>query len=396
MVIGIFIIYLFKLLIGGIILKKQQKLLYKKKLDIDKTKFSIILPVYKEQERIGNCIKNIKNIEWNAERLDVYISTTEKERIDGDDTETYIKNLISTNEYKYKYYIIRYPRTDGSMAEQINYTYKFISNKYDVVCIYNADSIIPKNILKEVAFKFKQTNVNYIQQRAIYSNYDGINIFSIGYSIYQSAFEMRNNIIEDFCNWGNNLVGRGLFIRNNKKREYIYPVDFYCEDMALAFELIARGENISGVTQFEINEPPMNLRDILNQQYVWFHTAIKVKKMVDYSLRCGGKWSCRLLYKVMNRIFLNILWLLTSPILIFLIFNNIYFLGYIFFYCISVVVILKFLFDNKTGHCLLLDAISLIIYLCVVSLGPYNYFVKKILSFINDNIVDEKYKTPRT
>ena len=107
----------------------------------DKKRYLIIIPVYKEQERIAKCIENIERLDWEAYKLDVCICTTQKEPVDGNDTQTVTEKVLADEKLKYRYEIVRYPYTDGNMAEQVNYAYTQVGSKYDIICINECNEV---------------------------------------------------------------------------------------------------------------------------------------------------------------------------------------------------------------------------------------------------------------
>ena len=124
--------------------------------------FYMIIPVYKEQERIEECINTIEKICWDKENLTVCICTTEKEAMDGNDTESICRRLLSQNHYRYQYEIVRYPYTNGNMAEQVNYAFSKCPEHIDYISVYNADSVINPDVLKLVSKEFGNKEINYI------------------------------------------------------------------------------------------------------------------------------------------------------------------------------------------------------------------------------------------
>lgn len=363
----------------------------------DKKRYLMIIPVYREQERMIKCIENMERLDWEADKLDIYICTTEKEPMDGNDTQTITEKALVNKKLKYHYEIVRYPYTDGNMAEQVNYTYMQAGNKYDIICIYNADSMPERASIRYADLCFDNKQTDYVQQRAIYSNYQKNNVFSIGYSIYQSIFEINKNLIKDMDHKGENVVGRGLYIRRSAIDDKIYPTDFFCEDMALSFELIETDKKITTIPCFEINEPPQKLRDIINQQYVWFHTALKVKEIIQYVMnKCNRtEVSLKTKKKTLRRITDNIIWTVTSPLMLMIAVWDIKYILCIYCYAVLLVLAVDICFKVRTYKTILFDAFCWMLYLFVLSLGPIKCLVKKIPMLFGGKVYEEKYKTPR-
>lgn len=394
-VIIIYILNLIKVLCAhrAIVLKKH----WFEQQPEKKASFYMIIPVYKEQERIEECINTIEKINWDQEDLTVCICTTEKEAMDGNDTESICRNLLAQNQYRYRYEIARYPRTDGNMAEQVNYAFSKCPEDIDYISIYNADSIIDPEVLGLVSKEFANKEINYIQQRAIYNNYGGHNIFATGYMFFQSIFEMKKNIVKDMAGKGQNVVGRALFIRKSALKESIYPTEFYCEDMALSMKLVNQGQRIGGVTVYEVNEPPVKLKDIINQQYVWFHTASKVGDLAEYARKHteSGRLTSKARIKICSRIVDNLIWLFTSPALLVLSVLWLPLFAITYLYCLIMVIVFDECFGLRSKKCMFTDAFCYQIYLYTVSWGPVKCVIKLIGASMGLDVHDQKYKTPR-
>lgn len=362
-----------------------------------KKKYLMIIPVYKEQDSIAKCIENIERLDWEEHKLDVCICTTEKEPIDGNDTQTVTEKVLKNKKWKYRYEIVRYPYKDGNMAEQVNYAYMQVGNKYDVICIYNADSMPERASIRYADICFLNKSTDYVQQRAIYSNYQKNNVFSIGYSIYQSIFEINKNLMRDIDHNGENVVGRGLYIRKSAINDNIYPTDFFCEDMALSFELTETGKKITTIPCFEINEPPQKLRDIINQQYVWFHTALKVKDIIQYVMNKFNRTEIgsNTKKKVLRRITDNIIWIGTSPIMLTMAIWDMKYILCMYCYAVFLVLTVDICFKVRRYKTILFDAFCWVLYLFVLSLGPIKCLALKVPMLFGRKVYEEKYKTPR-
>lgn len=385
---------LVKLLVSGCIIRKRKHTDANIK---DNKRFLMIIPVYKEQERIESCIDSIEALDWPKDKLNVCICTTAKEPIDGNDTHTLCEKLISERQLKFTYSVILYPRSDGNMAEQVNYAFNKFHDEYDIVCVYNADSVLDTRVLIQANAAFADEKVNCVQQRAIYNNFNNTNVFSVGYCVYQSVYEIKTNFLKDMRNVGENVVGRAVFLRKDKINGYIYPTSFYCEDMALSFELVSRNEIITSIPSFEVNEPPLNLKDIINQQYVWFHTASKIGQMLNYAKSVNNtkklNWRTRL--KIFHRISENIVWLFTSLTVLTLSVLDYRFLICLYAYGFLLVLTADITLRLRKFRTALFDAFCWIAYLLILSIGPIKYLLKKVAIKFGMKLKDEKYKTPR-
>lgn len=380
--------------LGKAVLRRKCKKQYVRNRDNCK-KILLIVPVYKEQERIRQFIDMIEKISYEKELLHIIFCTTEKEVRDGLDTHTVLEDVLRKKEYYYSYEIVRYPEIDGNMAHQVNYTYKMRGKDFEIVGIYNADSVIYGDIFYEVSERFSDSSINYVQQRITFSNYDGKNLFSKGYIYYQSAFDIIKNDDKDYRNKGENVCGRGLYIRQEVLEDEIYPEDFFCEDMALSFKLVSKQEKIAGISHLEENEPPAKLGDIINQQYVWFHTASRIKELYNYAM--DGvlyKGSKQIKTKVIRRICDNIIWCCASPTLVVMCCLWRWFILLILLYSLVYCILVCQLFYVKR-KILLGDVLGFMMYLFILSLGPAKCIYIRLRNLFCNTSGEVKYKTPR-
>src|SRR5699024_2561085 len=102
-------------------------------------------------------------------------------------------------------HIINYPKTYGIMADQLNYGIKQIlsdsklSNDKIYFSIYNADSNPDDSTFIELSKKISKNNFPIILQQYsnYFLNYTKQNFLMKGFSIYQTAFEFRNGLINN-------------------------------------------------------------------------------------------------------------------------------------------------------------------------------------------------------
>lgn len=103
--------------------------------------------------------------------------------------------------------------------------------------------------------------------------YDFQNFIMRGFSIYQTAFEFRNGIINN--NISNllysHVLGHGLTLR----ADYIISIGgftskFWCEDIYLTGLIHNNNEKILSLESFDNAESPTDLRVQIIQNAVWF------------------------------------------------------------------------------------------------------------------------------
>lgn len=244
----------------------------------------VLIPCYKETKVIKNTIQFFLKLINNNSNIDFYIITTQKEKAENHSFQTtydYILNLNIKNE---KFHILNYPHVNGMMADQLNYAINKILESQDLpkdrvyFSIYNADSHPDSSTFIELFEKISQYHFpKLIQQYSNYFlNYDYQNCIMRGFSIYQTAFEFRNGIINNKLSkfLYSHVVGHGLTIR----ADYITSIGgftskFWCEDIYLTGLIHNNNEKIFSLKSFDNAENPISLKVQIIQNAVWFKTA---------------------------------------------------------------------------------------------------------------------------
>ena len=359
---------------------------------------NVLIPCYKETKVIRKTLEHFKKILKNKKDIDVYVITTEKEKDENPTVQTTYEYLLDLELFNdSRFHIINYPKITGIMADQLNYAIdeilKLQTLPIDKIyfSIYNADSRPDKSTFVELFQKIRQNNFpKIIQQYSNYFlNYNSLNFIMKGFSIYQTAFEFRNGLINN--NISNflysHVVGHGLTIR----ADYITNIGkfnskFWCEDIYLTGLIHNNNEKILSLNSLDNAETPDNLRIQIIQNAVWFKTASHhfsilkdIKKYYSISLK-GFIWLCHELRATLVWIFMPIFIIYTFiyPIII---------QNYVFLF-LSVCTYLVFIFINYFLNLLIVNRKRFYIYIksyfstCIAVLftciGPlYSLFLKQ-------------------
>ena len=170
------------------------------------------------------------------------------------------------------------------MADQLNYAINKILESQNLpkdriyFSIYNADSHPDNSTFIELSDKIRQYNFPKIIQQ--YSNFffncKEQNFLMRGFSIYQTAFEFRNGIINNKLSkfLYSHVVGHGLTIR----ADYITSIGgftskFWCEDIYITGLIHNSNEKILPLKSLDNSENPTSLKVQIIQNAVWFKTA---------------------------------------------------------------------------------------------------------------------------
>lgn len=238
----------------------------------DNFHINVLIPCYKETKVIRKTLEYFKEILKHIKNIDVYVITTEKEKYENFIVQTTYEYLLELELFNdSRFHILNYPKITGIMADQLNYAIdeilklQALSRDKIYFSIYNADSRPDKSTFAELFQKIRQNNFpKIIQQYSNYFlNYNSLNFIMKGFSIYQTAFEFRNGLINN--NISNflysHVIGHGLTIR----ADYITNIGkfnskFWCEDIYLTGLIHNNDEKILSLNSLDNAETPGNLR----------------------------------------------------------------------------------------------------------------------------------------
>lgn len=359
---------------------------------------NILIPCYKEISVIKETLEHFKFITQGQKNIDIYVITTEKEKFENSSFSTTYKYLLGLEIFdSSQFHILNYPEITGIMADQLNYAINEILHNQNLplnrvyFSVYNADSK-PNNLtFIELCQKIQQYNFpTIIQQYSNYFlNYNSQSFLMKGFSIYQTAFEFRNGLINNSISnfLYSHVVGHGLTIR----ADYIMKINgfnsnFWCEDIYLTGLLHNNNEKILSLDTLDNSENPERLKIQIIQNAVWFKTASHHLKILK-DIRKSFKISLNGFIWLFHEFRATAVWLLMP---IFLIYSLIYPLitkNYIFLF-LSICTYLIFVFTNYLFNLIIVnkkrfikytkDYFSSCLAILFTGIGPlYSLFLKK-------------------
>ena len=359
---------------------------------------NVLIPCYKEINVIKETLEHFKCITQSQKNIDIYVITTEKEKFENSSFSTTYEYLLDLEIFdSSQFHILNYPKITGIMADQLNYAMNEILHKQNLplnrvyFSVYNADSKPDNLTFIELSQKIQQYNFPKILQQYsnYFLNYNSQSFLMKGFSIYQTAFEFRNGLINNNISkfLYSHIVGHGLTIR----ADYITKINgfnsnFWCEDIYLTGLLHNNNERILSLDSLDNSENPEKLKIQIIQNAVWFKTAshhLKILKDIRKSFKVslnGFIWLC-------HEFRATAVWFLMP---IFLIYSLIYPLvtrNYIFLF-LSICSYLIFVFTNYLFNLIVVNKKRFIKYIknyfssCLAILftgiGPlYSLFLKK-------------------
>ena len=271
------------------ILKFVKILTKKNKSDIqlynEDLQINILIPCYKEVNIIKETLEHFNKITKNMKNINIYVITTDKEKYENSLKETTYEYLMKLDIIKcVNIHIINYPKKSGFMADQLNHGIDKILSASNLThnkiyfSIYNADSLPDTSTFSELISKILKYNYPKVLQQYsnYYLNYNKQNFIMKGFAMYQTAFELRNGLINNKLSklLYSHVVGHGLTIR----ADYITKINgfssnVWCEDIYLTGLLFNNGIDIIPLTSMDNSENPEKLSVQINQNAVWFKTA---------------------------------------------------------------------------------------------------------------------------
>lgn len=360
---------------------------------------NILIPCFEETKVIEQTLKHFQNIINKIPNINIYVITTQKEDSNIKSSKISTYNYLSNLEFFHssKFNIIHYPNISGMMADQLNYGIEKILKNSKLpqdriyFSIYNADSNPDISTFAEINNVINNNKFpKIIQQYSNYFlNYNSQNFIMKGFSIYQTAFELRNGIINNKVSplLYSHVVGHGLTIR----ADYInningFNTNFWCEDIFLTGLLFNNSEHILPLYSLDNAENPSKLSTQIIQNAVWFKTAFN-----HFNILKDIKNSCKITSKgflwLAHEFRASLVWLLMP---IFLLFSFIYpiLIQNFKMFILSLATYLIFVFTNYLLNLIVVNAkrfskyikdyFSLAFAVLFTGLGPlYSFFLKE-------------------
>lgn len=228
-------------------------------------------------------------------------------------------------------------------------------------------------------------------------------MYTKGFSIYQSNFELKTGLINSFFKSNilyTHVVGHGLIINMKLLKELgNFNTEFWCEDIYLGIQLKFNNIKITPLLTLENMETPDRLSKIIKQNSVWFKTTSQFWKIYKDIVKKGQvKNKIRGLIGIINEFRCAINWigfpiLLLISIIISIIVKNyvlllIIIISYFFYIIVNTMCTINVInkLDDKKYNVTLNLIIDVLIATTISNIGPlYSIIFNK----------KEKYKTER-
>ena len=280
-------------------------------------RFLLVIPVLREQAVIRAAILHFAEIRYDNDALRVTFVTSERETVEPHPEHSMATSEVIDRELedwrssggRDIFRRIHYPYVTGFMADQINYSVRYIFEAYDVqtdientfVGVFNVDSRPGLGVLEEVAQRYRDTGACVFQQLSRYTpaQRDTPNRVSYAFACSFSVWQTRWSYLVERCRYltSNRLnrlahpwerepfalntrtlwrmpfsytVGHGLFVR---LKELIYlnyfPTRHPNEDAEFGFFLPFFGLAPLPLETPDVAETSNSVSTIIRQQASW-------------------------------------------------------------------------------------------------------------------------------
>lgn len=367
--------------------------LVKNKYEINKknnSKITIIIPAMNEVKNVKKSVDYFKKLD---DICNVIYVTTSKEK----DMETY--NALKSEIKKYdnsNLCVINCPNTDGTMATQINYAIKGLSDN-DIVAIYNIDSQPERN-----TFKYVLNNINesIVLQQVSYFD-DQLKGVMKGAENWQNRwsliYEMGKYLSNRKCEF-KYCIGHGLFIyKKIFDKIGLFSETEINEDNEFGYRLNINNILIKPIPYMEQADFAKSKKIYIKQQSTWVNGPLYAFKYYNNNAKTINNFILSILnYKAfiswwLFPLFCIILIILTSiyeivflPLVLFLI---LFYITGINFFANRLLIRLGYL-KNKYK----IDVISDLLFFSLHSFGSYVTLYKIITG---ENNILNKYNTEK-
>lgn len=239
---------------------------------------TVIVPAFNEEHNIKRTLDSIIEADYPNKEIIVVD--------DGSTDETY--TIVS--KYLKKFHSSRFSlirKQNGGKASAINLALRFA--KGEIVIIIDADSIIERNTLREIAKELQRPGVvavagkvKVLDRSNILTNCIALEV-AIGVNLLRPPFSLFGVVT---------IVPGALggFRKNVMLQRGLYDKDTFTEDFDMTLKLLKTGGTIVGISSISYTEVPLTLKGLYRQRTRWnrgnFQTLIKHKDIMT-STRYG-------------------------------------------------------------------------------------------------------------
>ncbi len=231
------------------------------------TKFLVIIPVHNEELQIEDVIKSIRKSNYPQRLIDIIILN---DRCSDATVEIAYKNKVKV------YNILNKKNTKGAILKSFCSQYKEIINKFDYLCIADAD-----NIFDEYFFEFGHKELKK-GNKIVQGQISNIQYKKNAISFFMTSFQQ---IITSFMFYQNKLgksviiAGKGVLIAPQVIEQIEWNENSLVEDVSFSFDALLKSYKIHYCHQMKVKtKHPYTILDLWIQQRRWTSGQIQIIK----------------------------------------------------------------------------------------------------------------------
>lgn len=231
-------------------------------LDRDYPMYSILVPMYKEENAVKSILKALEDLNYPKNRLDIKFVVEE-----DDEISLKIINGMNLPEYVH---VIKVPYSEPrTKPKALNYAMQYITGSY--VVIYDVEDVPDEDQLLKALDVFENTSNNLICVQA------KLNSYNRGHNIISRLFSMEYSILFNFLLPGLDsskmpipLGGNSNHFRVKEVREIgLWDAYNVTEDADLGIRIFLYGYQTRMIDSYTMEEAPTDIKNWLHQRARW-------------------------------------------------------------------------------------------------------------------------------
>lgn len=256
-----FAINIIYLLFFSLFSRNKQRNLPKKNMDKIK-RIAILIPAYKEDLVIMECIQSCMNQDYPADKYEV-VAISDRMK---DETNDVLSKLPIR--------LVKVYFQNSTKAKALNYAMEQLGDDYDIAVVLDADNVIYPDFLQKINDTFSEPKVRIVQAHRMAKN------LNTNLSILDAVSEEINNSIFRLghANVGLSaaLIGSGMAFDYTLFKKIMLSIDAVGGfDRALELSLIKEGKRIYYLSEVDVlDEKVQNHANFSNQRRRWLSAQI--------------------------------------------------------------------------------------------------------------------------
>lgn len=235
---------------------------YEPKLKEPKNKFLLLIPAHNEEKVIGSLVRNLKQLDYPEHLYDIYViadNCNDNTSIIAKERGAFVvEHFYKPNEPKGKPYAIKYA---------LDFL-KGYENKYDAVCVFDADNLVSLNYLKKMNNHLERGD--NIIQTYLDSKNPSDNWISLAYSTSFYYINRSWQLARERLGLGNAIGGTGFCVRANVLKMIGWNVRSLTEDLEFQMECLLHNISVNWCHTARVyDEKPTEIKASIIQRLRW-------------------------------------------------------------------------------------------------------------------------------